>query len=157
MANLGEMMGETVRDMGGTALQFTVDRVENAETDGRTMFYNPSFFSNLEAAAGADGVRFVLAHELGHQVNGMEMGGHAGEFAADEFAVRALARAGAKFSAIASVFSFLGGDATESHPSSSARETRAYSVYKNARAELAEIEPVEQPSRSIGIDLDLAI
>ncbi len=157
MANLGEMMTETTRAMGGTPLALTTDTVENAATDGASLFYNPSFFSQLESAAGDDGVRFVIAHELGHQVNGLSMGGHAGEYAADAFAARALARAGGNFAAISSVFTFLGGEACDSHPSSSSRMSRAHAAFVNARAELWESDHQERPARQVGYDRDLAI
>lgn len=158
MANLGDMMAETANEMGGRALSMRSDDVECAETDGATLFYSHGFMSSLENAAGSDGVRFVVAHELGHQVAGMEIGGHAGEFMADEFAARALARSGGDFSAIASVFSFLpdsGG--SESHPSNGSRIARAREAFVNARAENCEYRETAKPVANRDHEHDLAI
>ena len=44
-----------------------------------------SFLDGLETAAGADGVRFAVAHELGPQVGGIGVEGHEGEYMADAY------------------------------------------------------------------------
>lgn len=155
MANLSDMMSETATQLGGRPMATREDNVSCAETDGSTLFYSGSFMSALESHAGSDGVRFVVAHELGHQIGGMEIGGHAGEFMADAYAARALAQSGGDFSAIASVFSFLGEDgSSETHPSNGARLERARIAYNNERAELGEVKIPKRVSKG---DRDLAI
>lgn len=127
--NVTEMMDDAALQLGATPMRIKSDDVTGAETDGSTMFYDPGFMSQVQSAAGEDGVRFIVAHELGHQVGGMYVGGHAGEFMADDYAARALARMGASFSAIESVFSFLNANESKSHPSSSARLSNARKAY----------------------------
>src|SRR5262249_20892669 len=68
--------------------------IQNAETDGSTLFYNEEFMSSLAVSAGEDGVRFVVAHELGHQLHGMGNSGHEAEYMADEYAAQHLAQIG---------------------------------------------------------------
>jgi hypothetical protein len=157
MANLSELMSETAHQLGGTPMAVQPDNVNCAETDGSTLFYNTRFMSDLESAAGTDGVRFVIAHELGHQVGGMEVGGHSAEFMADDFATRALAQSGAQFSAIEKVFSFLGPGGSESHPTSSSRISRASAAFTNARDDFAGPTEIEKPQKSNMHEHDLAI
>lgn len=142
MANLSELMTDSARKMGASPMGMQADDVECAETDGKTLFYNHQFMADLEGAAGSDGVRFVVAHELGHRVGGMEVGGHTGEFMADEYAARCLARSGASFASISAVFSFLGSDSSAEHPSSSSRVEHAHKHFVNAKEELAESSEV---------------
>lgn len=157
MANLSELMSESAHQLGGTPMAVQVDNVNCAETDGSTLFYNSQFMSDLESAAGTDGIRFVVAHELGHQVGGMEQGGHSAEFMADAFAARALAQSGCQFSAIEKVFSFLGPGVSDSHPSSSSRIAHASTAFTNARYDLAGTSDVETPAKSNMHEHDLAI
>lgn len=157
MANLSDMMSETAKQMGGRPMAVQSDDVSCAETDGSTLFFSSAFMSSLESHAGSDGVRFVVAHELGHQVVGMDVGGHAGEFAADAFAARALAHAGGNFSAIASVFGFLGESDASTHPSNSARVAAARTAYVNARAELGEVSETKKTTGNKSHERDLAI
>lgn len=136
MANLKDLMEETAEHMGARPLTPQVGAYSGtAETDGESFFYDAHFMQHIESLAGEDGVRFVVAHEMGHQVGGMHNGGHDGEFMADEFAARAMASMGADFDAIASVFSFLDAPGSETHPSTSSRSSRARGVYQAARGE----------------------
>lgn len=134
MANLDLLVGEAAEDMGAVPLVMRAEDVPYAETDGSSMFYNPSFMSDVENHAGEDGVRFILAHEMGHQVGGMDNGGHGGEFMADEYAARCLARMGASFESIANVFSMLNSPGSETHPASSARASHAERVFREERS-----------------------
>ena len=127
--NVNEMMDDAAFQLDATPMRIKSDDVSGAETDGSTMYYDPGFLSQVQSAAGDDGVRFIVAHELGHQVGGMYVGGHAGEFMADEYAARAMARMGASFGAIESVFGFLNASESKSHPSSSARLANARRAY----------------------------
>jgi hypothetical protein len=139
MSTIEGLMHEMAGVMGATPLAAKSDNVNCAETDGKTFFYNPEFMARIETAGGEDGVRFVLAHEMGHQVGGMENDGHAGEYMADELATRALAQMGADFDGIAGVFGELdklNPHGTETHPAASVRKAQAHNVHRKAPKEL---------------------
>ncbi len=136
MKDMKELMRETAETMGAVPLAVTPDNVSCAETDGATFFYSSSFMNEIEAAGGEDGVRFVLAHEMGHQVGGMDNGGHEGEFMADEFATRALAQMGADFESIQGVFAKLEGMRSEespTHPMPRSRLTRSQQIFQQEK------------------------
>jgi hypothetical protein len=136
MAEINKMMGEIADKMGVEPLGVTSAEVQNAETDGSTLFFNPSFMSSIEAAAGEDGVRWVFAHELGHQVGGMHVCGHEGEFMADEFATRSLVQMGGSFDSIEQTLNFLHSmspEENETHPAPRSRAAKAASVFQQER------------------------
>lgn len=136
MADISKLINETAAHMGATPMNAESADVNCAETDGHTLFYNTSFMSQIESVGGEDGLRFVVAHELGHQVGGMDNGGHAGEFMADEFATRCLVEMGADFESISGVFGMLHGmnpHGSETHPAAGSRSMRAQTVFENER------------------------
>jgi predicted Zn-dependent protease len=119
-----------------------VSIVENdepyASTDGHSIYVNPQFMSKIDSSAGEGGVRFVLAHELGHVHNGM-CGGHDGELFCDEFGARSIAAMGYDEKVIHSVMAELSSDATDTHPASSTRATRASQAHAAALKSSAEV------------------
>ena len=126
--DLDELALETAKEMGATPMDVKTDDIQGVETDGKSLFYNPYTMSRIGTAGGDDGLRFVVAHELGHQVGGMDVGGHKGEFMADDYAARALARAGGDVKGISGVFSVITESPT--HPSVRDRESRAMKAFR---------------------------
>lgn len=160
MADYGRIVDEQASLMKAHTMPVSVGAdVENAETDGHSIYVNPSFMSQVESSAGEDGVRFVLSHELGHAYNGMALGGQSGEFAADSFATRSVALAGGSFESIGAVFGMLGSSDTETHPGSGRRATAAIRDYDVAHGEYVDRDLADQqlvknePVRARGRDL----
>jgi hypothetical protein len=136
MADITALINETAAHMGARPLGAEACDVNCAETDGHTLFYNSTFMSQIEAAGGEDGVRFVVAHEMGHQLGGMDNGGHGGEFMADEYATRCLVEMGADFESIRGVFGMLHGmnpHGSETHPAAGSRASRAQTIFESER------------------------
>ena len=147
-ADITKLIDETAAHMGAVPMAASAEDVNCAETDGQTLFYNSSFMSQIESVGGEDGVRFVVAHEMGHQVGGMENDGHAGEFMADEYATRCLVEMGADFDSIKGVFGMLHGmnpTGSETHPAASARASKAEQLFHSER------------KRGVGIDDDVGV
>src|SRR5262249_45057532 len=133
--------------------------IQNAETDGSTLFYNEEFMSSLAVSAGEDGVRFVVAHELGHQLHGMGNSGHEAEYMADEYAAKHLAQIGGDVEAISGVMTYLhilSPDANETHPAPSSRAARANNVFRKERANVAEDVSMDLDTKNPNVK-DLAI
>jgi hypothetical protein len=130
MSKYGKIADEQARLMGAASLPVHEAPVANLETDGQAIWVNPAFASEIESSAGEDGLRFVLAHELGHAHCGMHHCGHHGEFLADEFAARSLALHGGDVAAIAGVFGMLDPHDSASHPASGSRASLASSVFQ---------------------------
>lgn len=154
MATIEKLIEEMADDMGATPLRAKDDAVNYAETDGETLFYNAGFMRSIEVAAGEDGLRFVVAHEMGHQLYGMGHGGHEAEFMADEFAARSLARVGGDLGSITSVFNLLNSPSSDSHPASSSRHARAKDAYQIEREYVdADSEAIAKPKTAVARDL----
>ena len=137
--------------MGVGALPIVAETHGAASTDGKTVFYNPSFIAEVKGSGGEGAVRFILAHELGHAHNGM-CGGHAGELLADEFAARSLAATGIDPEAIMGVAGHLNQSSTKTHPAASTRAAASKAAYERANRN---IEPVKKQSRAAPRALDL--
>lgn len=103
----------------------------NAATDKSTIFINSKFAAKIYSSSGVNGVRFVLAHELGHARGGAG-GGHAGEYAADRWAAESVANKGIGHDAITGVMSNLNKEATETHPAAADRAAAAQSAWMQA-------------------------
>lgn len=75
--------------VGGFGIEMARSDLSRAvEIDGHWRRDSRPIMDNLETAAGADGVRCAVAHELGHQVGGMGIEsheGHEGEYLADAY------------------------------------------------------------------------
>jgi hypothetical protein len=133
MATIGNLAAEQANLMGTGAVPVVHEDDGYASTDGQAIYVNPSFISSVESAAGEGGVRFVIAHELGHIAQGMG-GGHSAELEADQFAARSLAAAGFEQEAISGVMSILPSDTSETHPGSATREGVALKAFNSERA-----------------------
>jgi hypothetical protein len=154
-ADITQLAQETAKEMGATPLDVKVDNIGGVETDGRSFFYNPSALEEIGSAAGDDGLRFVVAHELGHQMGGMYVGGQSGEFMADDYAARALARSGGDIQAISGVFSVV--DESPTHPAPVQRDARARAAYRDESKRDIDMDvPINKPvgHKDVG---DLAI
>jgi len=135
-ADITSLISETAGQMGAVPMAASAEDVNCAETDGQTLFYNSSFMSQIESVGGEDGVRFVVAHEMGHQLGGMDNGGHEGEFMADEYATRCLVQMGADFESISGVFGMLHSmnpTGSETHPAAGSRLHRAEQIFHGER------------------------
>ncbi|MCC6994149.1 MAG: hypothetical protein IT370_05925 [Deltaproteobacteria bacterium] len=119
-----KMVDEQAAVMGVMPCPVKLDDKGSAATDRKSIFINPSFASKVAATAGVNGIRFVLAHELGHARGGAD-GGHSGEFAADQWATQSLVRAGIGAEPIEGVMSMLPASDSKSHPGANARADRA--------------------------------
>jgi len=106
----------------------TLEADGNAATDGQKIYVNPQWMAGVEASAGEGGVRFVMAHELGHANQGMG-GGHAAELNADRFAARSIARQGYDFDVVQQTMSRLNQTSTKTHPGAGQRLTNAKKEY----------------------------
>ncbi len=115
-----KLLNDQAAAMDVRSLNVTEEDGGNASTDGKQIYLDPTFMQSVRGTAGEGGVRFVLAHELGHTVQGMR-GGHAAEIDADRFAARSLARLGIDFGAVSGVMGLLGGADSKTHPSGSKR------------------------------------
>src|SRR5687767_13640813 len=94
MADLQKLVSEQASVMGVGGVPVVEDPDDNAaSTDGKSIYFNSSFMSKIESSAGEGGLRFVLAHELGHIADGMG-GGHGAELSADQFGARSVAAMG---------------------------------------------------------------
>jgi hypothetical protein len=118
----------------------------SAATDLSTIFINPKFAASVESKSGVNGIRFVLAHELGHARGGAR-GGHEGEYAADRWAAQSIARLGLSSDPIHGVMSTLNSKSTATHPAGSDRASAAQSAWEEASRPL--VAPAAQaPLRS---------
>jgi len=129
MADMTQLANEQAQMMGLSPVPVIAEAGGNASTDGSHIFYDPNFMSGIESSAGEAGLRFVLAHELGHIYNGMA-GGHEGELSADAFAARSLAKMGLGTEGIDGVAAHLNSSATSTHPASTQRAAHAKTAYK---------------------------
>lgn len=144
MANMQDMLNEVAGAMGVAPLPVKTRNKGNAATDGSTIYFNPRFLGKVSASSGEGGVRFVLAHELGHARQGMT-GGHAGELAADQFAARSVATLGFGWDAISGVMDQLPSTSSRSHPGSGERSGTARTVWSGvAQTNLAEERKAEK-------------
>lgn len=135
MASLSKIASEQASIMGIGSVPIQNESDGYASTDGENIYVNPSFLANVEASAGEGGVRFVIAHELGHIAHGMG-GGHQAELDADQFAARSVAAAGFDAEAISGVMSILPGEASDSHPGAGTREGVALKAFENERTQI---------------------
>lgn len=119
-----KMVDEQARVMNVASMPVREDDRGSAATDLSTIFINPKFAAKIAGTSGENGVRFVLAHELGHARGGAR-GGHEGEYAADRWAAQSVARLGIGFDAIKGVMSHLNLHDTKSHPAAGARAAQA--------------------------------
>jgi predicted Zn-dependent protease len=143
MADLNKLVAEQASVMGVGAVSVVPEDDGYASTDGKAIFVNPSFMSRIESSAGEAGLRFVLAHELGHIHQGMA-GGHSGELDADKFGARSVAAMGYDFHSISQVMKHLPNETTKTHPGAGTREASARAAYEGHRStELA----AEAPAR----------
>jgi hypothetical protein len=131
------LVNEQAASMGVSPLPVEEQSFGSAATDLSKIFINPSFAERVHSTSGLDGLRFVLAHELGH-ARGNAGGGHSGEHAADRWAAQSVAKMGVGFEAITGVMGHLNQAATDSHPGAGdrvnqARDAYAQSVEKDAR------------------------
>lgn len=129
------LVSEQAASMGMSPLPVVMEETGNASTDGQNIFLNLQWMTELESTAGEGGVRFVLAHELGHVADGMG-GGHSAELSADAFAARSLARSGHDAGAIDAVGTKLNDTASATHPAASQRVSSARSTHSHERETL---------------------
>jgi hypothetical protein len=122
------LVNEQAASMGVSPLPVEEQNFGSAATDLSKIFINPSFAERVHSTSGIDGLRFVLAHELGH-ARGSAGGGHSGEHAADRWAAQSVAKMGVSFEAITGVMSHLNQSATDSHPGAGDRVTQARDAY----------------------------
>lgn len=123
--NYQALVSEQAAMLSVPALPVVTDERDSASTDGARIFLGPQFMHNVFAAGGEGGVRFVLAHELGHTAIGMGLGGPTAELEADRIAARSVAALGFDLDAIAGVMSLLPSQQSESHPGSGQRMASA--------------------------------
>ncbi len=153
MTDISQLLREQAQAMGMSAVPLVPEGDGMASTDGNAVFYNPSFMSDIESTAGEAGLRFILAHELGHIHNGMT-GGHRGELEADAFAARSLATLGYGTDSIDGVAAHLNTSATATHPSAAVRASAAKSAHSTAESKTAgrASKPSKTP-RAAAIDI----
>lgn len=132
MADLNKIVSEQANIMGIRSVPLVEEETGNASTDGKAVFVNPQFMSKIESSGGEGGVRFVIAHELGHIAAGMG-GGPQAELDADQLAARSVAAAGVNRSSIQAVMTHLPDESTDSHPGAGAREAVALQAYQQER------------------------
>lgn len=143
MMNYQQLLSEQAAEMGMTAPAVVLETTGNASTDGRQVYVNPNWMARIEADSGEGGVRFVLAHELGHCADGMSQG-HGGELRADQFAARSISRTGFGFDTIEVVGKHLNQEATSSHPASPQRIGQAKEHMAAEQAATAQQQRGEQ-------------
>lgn len=103
----------------------------------RVIVYSPAFLAQLRAAAGGTkwAVTFVLAHELGHHIEGHTITGagsnHQSEFEADAWATHALKNMGASLEETTAAMRAMPTPASGPHPSSEARVRNITRAYNN--------------------------
>jgi predicted Zn-dependent protease len=129
MSKYSRLVVEQADAMDMNAVSIVENDEPYASTDGHSIFVNPQFMSKIDSNAGEGGVRFVIAHELGHIHQGMTAG-PASELQCDEFAARSIAATGQDESVIPAVMRELNSEATESHPGSSERQERAMEAHE---------------------------
>jgi hypothetical protein len=134
------MLEEQAKAMGVSAVPVEEEEGGKGSTDGDTIYVNREFFSDIEDRAGEGGVRFILAHELGHIEHGMA-GGPEAELECDEFGARSIAATGFGAGAIRNVMGALNQTATETHPGAAERTQRALSAY----GKVASFDELEGP------------
>ena len=130
MPSYSQLVDEQAAVMGVTGVPVVEENFGNASTDGSAIFINRDFFSKVESAAGEGGVRFVLAHELGHIHQGM-CGGHEGELSCDEFGARSVAAKGFGSQVIHNVMGALNAESTATHPGAGSRAKRALAAHND--------------------------
>lgn len=128
-----KIVEEQARAMNVTACPVQEQGFGSAATDLSTIYINPRFADKIYGTSGLNGIRFVLAHELGHARGGAR-GGHEGEHLADRWAAQSVARVGVGFDAISGVMSHLNQQATKSHPGAGERASAAQSAWSEAIA-----------------------
>ena len=120
--NYQQLVDEQANAMGVSSLPVETESTGNAATDLKRIFINPDFASQIHTTAGINGIRFVLAHELGHaRAPGGAAATHDGELAADRWAAQSIARIGIGLSPAEAVMRSLHPHATETHPGSDTR------------------------------------
>lgn len=94
-----DLLADRGAGMGSTPTLIALPGLQNAVATtlpevGRIVAYDPQWFDVLSAQHGSGAALFILAHELGHHVNGHTIDllagstAHAREFEADAFATR---------------------------------------------------------------------
>lgn len=129
----GRQIAERIIDAVGLKPNFEIvpANVENAAAvvygGKRYILYNPTFINNLVKTTGTDWAAIsVLAHEIGHHLNGHTVTGNgsqpAAELEADEFSGYVLRKMGATLpQAQAAMKTLATANATLSHPAQDAR------------------------------------
>lgn len=126
-----KLVDEQAAVMGVQPLPVVTENEGSAATDMSHLFINPSFASELHQSSGEAGLRFVVAHELGHARGGAG-GGHEGELSADRWAAHSLVHAGLGPEAIDGVMAKLDSTPTESHPGPAQRQSHARAAWAAA-------------------------
>ena len=132
MSSMKQMVREAASDLDLDAPPARRADVGTAMTDGESLYYDPTFATELEHDAGPDALRFVAAPELGHMIN-RRPPGRGDELSADRIAGRSLARAGADLEAIMQAFGHLATSDRGPHPSNPLREAAAEQAYREER------------------------
>lgn len=135
MSTMQALADEQARSMGVASLPVQSQSDGNAATDGKAIFFNANFMQTVRSSAGDGGVRFVLAHEIGHARTGMG-GGHKGELTADRWAARSVARLGFGWEAVSGVMRLLDPAASSTHPGRSTRACHAYAEWQGVSQSL---------------------
>lgn len=136
------------------------DNVANASAilynGGRYVLYNPAFIGSLNEATGNDWAAVsVLAHEIGHHLNGHTLGAglsnHSNELEADEFSGYIMQRLGATLEQAETAMKLAASIAPSStHPGREARLAAIEKGWNRASDQLtADIEANETDSSSL--------
>jgi hypothetical protein len=113
----------------------------------RIIAYDPSFLDRLNGTANTKWAAiFVLAHEVGHHVEGHTVASgcsRRAELQADAFATRVLHAFGANLQQTKAGMTALGGSGGACHPPSSERTKHIAKVYKEANEGVPDEKPSE--------------